>query len=566
MMLPVELMSIVGSSTPSTKHDGLENVVKNNASSRMPAADGAALKNSNKDMINKIYLSYEQEGSGDPVAQFAADLKAVLSANGVTFTPDQAMQPPIAELSAPLQEGQTVGLAWSVDEFLQWAEAPMGSGSNLPPGDQSLPAELSQWLATLVAPEKTGVPAGEGSSTATGIAAAPVPLVGKLSGSISTSQILSAIPSAQASSVKPAPATDTLPPANNVTALPPATPALEAVGSANLAQADTGVLTGNTAERLMPIDGVETLSSDKSALTTPSPTAQALTGSSQASSEIIRQSTQAVLVNPESQKMIADAVNANMKASTLQRGTPESAGTGEASRFTEDLLPGQTTLLKMGNSLERNPVANGQLATALASSGPLDSGSSTTPAQALSQSDVGSIAARADQRMFAAENAQQAQSQAQQQTVARTAEGLPRYVMDTAFGQQGWPDNLGRQLMVMSSQGVSSAQIQLDPPELGSLMVKIQISADQQTSVSFVSQHALVRDTLEQQLSRLQDMFRDQGLNLQDVSVSDQAPQQQEGDARGQQGQGQGNGASEQESSAGEQVLQRSESLIDDYA
>jgi hypothetical protein len=50
------------------------------------------------------------------------------------------------------------------------------------------------------------------------------------------------------------------------------------------------------------------------------------------------------------------------------------------------------------------------------------------------------------------------------------------------------------------------------------------------------------------------------------VAVSDQSPQQREGDARRQQGQEQGNGSTEQESAAVQQVLQRSESLIDDYA
>ncbi|HEA64400.1 flagellar hook-length control protein FliK, partial [Pseudohongiella sp.] len=131
---------------------------------------------------------------------------------------------------------------------------------------------------------------------------------------------------------------------------------------------------------------------------------------------------------------------------------------------------------------------------------------------------------------------------------------------------QGWSDSLGRQLLVMSSQGVSSAQIRLDPPELGSLTVKIQVSADQQTNVSFVSQHAVVREALEQQLNRLQDLFRDQGLNLQDVSVSDQSPQQRDGEGGGQHGGNGGSGRDEQDPGVGEPVMVRSESLIDFYA
>jgi flagellar hook-length control protein FliK len=77
-------------------------------------------------------------------------------------------------------------------------------------------------------------------------------------------------------------------------------------------------------------------------------------------------------------------------------------------------------------------------------------------------------------------------------------------------------------MLLQSAQGNSSAQIQLDPPELGSLTIRIQL-VDQSATVNFVSPHAMVRDALEQQAQRLQEMFNEQGLNLRDVSVSDQS-------------------------------------------
>ncbi|MEX2333978.1 MAG: flagellar hook-length control protein FliK, partial [Pseudohongiella sp.] len=243
---------------------------------------------------------------------------------------------------------------------------------------------------------------------------------------------------------------------------------------------------------------------------------------------------------------------------------------------TDDGQPMSADILKTSAPLERNQAIASQLSASLLSGISAEnpaspnavSGQAANAALNAATADDGTLFNRADQRMFATENAQQAQSQAAQQSATRTADGLPRFTMDTAFGQQGWSDSLGRQLLVMSSQGITSAQIRLDPPELGSLTVKIQMSADQQTNVSFVSQHATVREALEQQLSRLQDLFRDQGLNLQDVSVSDQSPQQREDEANGQQNQGTGSGSEsgEQETSASEPVLVRSESLIDFYA
>lgn len=103
------------------------------------------------------------------------------------------------------------------------------------------------------------------------------------------------------------------------------------------------------------------------------------------------------------------------------------------------------------------------------------------------------------------------------------------------FNQSGWGENLGRQLTLLMARNMDSAQIQLDPPELGPLQVKIQINQDQ-VSLQFNSGHAVVREALEQSSQRLQQMFSDEGLDLLDVTVTDQQTQQGEGNARQHQG------------------------------
>ncbi|AQS38895.1 Flagellar hook-length control protein FliK [Shewanella psychrophila] len=76
-----------------------------------------------------------------------------------------------------------------------------------------------------------------------------------------------------------------------------------------------------------------------------------------------------------------------------------------------------------------------------------------------------------------------------------------------------------QQLVTMVSQGIQHAEIRLDPPELGSLMIRIQVQGDQ-TQVHFqVAQHQ-TRDIVEQALPRLKELLAEQGLQLSDSQVS----------------------------------------------
>lgn len=111
----------------------------------------------------------------------------------------------------------------------------------------------------------------------------------------------------------------------------------------------------------------------------------------------------------------------------------------------------------------------------------------------------------------------------EQDSVAVNTAPLERHAftkLSVPFNQSGWGENLGRQLSLLVAKNMDSAQIQLDPPELGPLGVKIQINQDQ-VSLQFTSGHAVVREALEQSSQRLQQMLNDEGLELVDVGVSD---------------------------------------------
>ncbi|WP_165666646.1 flagellar hook-length control protein FliK [Metapseudomonas otitidis] len=114
-----------------------------------------------------------------------------------------------------------------------------------------------------------------------------------------------------------------------------------------------------------------------------------------------------------------------------------------------------------------------------------------------------------------------------------------------AINQNGWSEAVVDRVMWLSSQNLKSAEIQLDPQELGRLEVRIHVNQDQ-TQVTFASPNAGVRDALEGQMHRLRDMFNQQGMTQLDVNVSDQSLarswQGQQGGEGERRGGGNGNG------------------------
>jgi len=88
-----------------------------------------------------------------------------------------------------------------------------------------------------------------------------------------------------------------------------------------------------------------------------------------------------------------------------------------------------------------------------------------------------------------------------------------------------WNQQISKRVAIMNSEGLQTARIQLDPPELGALEIKIKVQNDQ-VSVGFTSNHAVVRDALESQAPRLREMMEQEGINLADVNVSEQGQQQ----------------------------------------
>lgn len=137
-----------------------------------------------------------------------------------------------------------------------------------------------------------------------------------------------------------------------------------------------------------------------------------------------------------------------------------------------------------------------------------------------------------------------------QAAVPKTTNALP-VNQPLAMHQSGWSEEVVNRVMYLSSANLKSADIQLEPAELGRLDIRVNIAADQSAQVNFVSGHAGVREALDSQMHRLREMLAQQGMGQVDVNVSDQQRNWQ-----GQQGQ-------EQQARSGSGG-QRLDSLVDD--
>ncbi len=107
-----------------------------------------------------------------------------------------------------------------------------------------------------------------------------------------------------------------------------------------------------------------------------------------------------------------------------------------------------------------------------------------------------------------------------------TAQGVRQVPGAISMQQPGWTQEVTDKVMWMSSQNLRSAEIKLDPAELGRLDIKVDITQDH-TQISFSSANAGVRDSLESQMYRLRELFNQQGMQNVDVNVSDQSQREQ---------------------------------------
>ncbi|WER49359.1 flagellar hook-length control protein FliK [Cupriavidus sp. WKF15] len=120
------------------------------------------------------------------------------------------------------------------------------------------------------------------------------------------------------------------------------------------------------------------------------------------------------------------------------------------------------------------------------------------------------------------------------------AAAAARPVVAPPLNDAQWPQALGQQMIRLTTQGSQSAELQLNPPDLGPLKVVLNVVNDQ-AQAQFVSPHQAVRAAVEAALPHLRTALSESGIQLGQASVgadsfagqAGNGQQQQAGNGRG---------------------------------
>ena len=153
-------------------------------------------------------------------------------------------------------------------------------------------------------------------------------------------------------------------------------------------------------------------------------------------------------------------------------------------------------------------------------------------------------------------------------TAATAVTSAPAAVPDARVGDRGWDTGLGDKLVWMAGHKQQTAELHLNPPELGPLKITLTLN-DDKASAQFVSAHAAVREAVEAAMPRLREMLADSGITLGNANVSadafrEQAQPRHEGRAYPS-----GDAAAASVDTTvdrGERVLRRMRGLVDTFA
>jgi flagellar hook-length control protein FliK len=165
-----------------------------------------------------------------------------------------------------------------------------------------------------------------------------------------------------------------------------------------------------------------------------------------------------------------------------------------------------------------------------------------------STADGASAALSAAQSSQAAQAALSAQTASASGAAATTSAAAAAASLAPTVGTPDWEDALSQKVVFLSSAHQQSAELTLNPPDLGPLQVVLQVAGSQAHAL-FVSQHQQVREAVEAALPKLREALESGGLGLGSASVSDGAARQSQ-----QQGQ-EGGGRSGSRQTAGDDAV-----------
>lgn len=154
--------------------------------------------------------------------------------------------------------------------------------------------------------------------------------------------------------------------------------------------------------------------------------------------------------------------------------------------------------------------------------------------------------------LFARNSAQQTMNFAEEQAmqnhiVSANADSMSVQSSKTAINIQNetiaiyrkdFSNAVKEKVMVMMNQKLKEVEIRLDPPELGSMHIKLNLQ-NEQAAVSFMVQNQQAKEALEQNIGKLKDMLAESGVDVGDANIEKRDSQSTEADDFGQQAKGQ---------------------------
>lgn len=114
---------------------------------------------------------------------------------------------------------------------------------------------------------------------------------------------------------------------------------------------------------------------------------------------------------------------------------------------------------------------------------------------------------------------------ASQQTGSLTppSTNTPNASIAAPLHSSAWPQEFSQKVSWISTQQNQTAELHLNPPDLGPIRIVLNISDNQATAL-FSSPHGAVRDAIENALPKLREIMADNGIMLGNATVDDQSP------------------------------------------
>ena len=92
--------------------------------------------------------------------------------------------------------------------------------------------------------------------------------------------------------------------------------------------------------------------------------------------------------------------------------------------------------------------------------------------------------------------------------------------IDTPLGSPDWTQSLSHNVTLMMSNKLESAQMQLNPPNLGPIEVTLKMGADRLATIDFVTNSSHARAALEGNIDKLAGLLSNNGIQLGSANIS----------------------------------------------